>query len=420
MRNFWIQLTCIVALPLTGWSQNITLESCLNQAVATNPLYRMQERLPVIEEAQAKQVTAMWLPSLKLGGQATWQSQVTSVPIEFPGINIPTPTKDQYRVTADVQQTIWDGGMIQAQEQLLKAQTAVQQQSLETQLYAIKEQVIQTYFNIRLAQDQLNLLQTQQQSIQGRLKQIHDLVNAQITSISDERQLEMKAEELALNILDARAQKQVALDALETLTGQPYDTTAVFEDYTMATADETQHPMIALYARQTEATKAQETIILRQNRPQIGAFATAGYGRPGLNMLSNEFDTYAIVGARLTWDLSKFYNGTQKHALAVQRLQREQIQDQQDAWQKGQDVQMQREENALASAERSRDSWDRRLALAQANRKDYEGRYDAGLVAYSELLDRITEEQTAEQMVTQARVRAQWQEARIAWLKGEL
>lgn len=420
MRNFWIRLTCILSLPLAGWSQNITLESCLEQAVATNPLFRMQERLPSIQEAQAKQVTAMWLPTVKLGGQATWQSQVTSVPLEFPGINIPTPTKDQYRVTADIQQTIWDGGMIRAQENLLEAQTAVQKQSLETQLYSIKEQVIQTYFNIRLAQDQLNLLRTQQQSIQGRLKQVHDLVNAQITSISDERQLQMKAEELALNILDARAQKQVALDALKTLTGQLYDTTAVFGDFAPAASPDVQHPMVELYARQTEATKAQESIILRQNRPQIGAFATAGYGRPGLNMLSDQFDTYAIVGARLTWDLSKFYNGTQKHALAVQRLQRDQIQDQQDAWKQSQDVQLEREENALASAQRSRDSWDRRLVLAQANRKDYEGRYEAGLVAYSELLDRITEEQTAEQMVTQARVRAQWQEARIAWLQGKL
>ena len=123
---------------------------------------------------------------------------------------------------------------------------------------------------------------------------------------------------------------------------------------------------------------------------------------------------------RITWDLSKLYNGSQKHALALQRLQREQIQDQQEAWQRSQDVQVEREENALAAAERSRDSWDRRLALAQANRKDYEGRYEAGLVTYSELLDRITEEQNAEQMVTRARVSAQWQEARIAWLKGKL
>ena len=420
MRNYWIPILLLAAGPIAGWSQAVTLTSCLEQAEQTNPLHRMQQRLPEMQDAQVQQTSALWIPSLKLGGQATWQSQVTSVPLEFPGIDIPSVPKDQYRITADVQQMLWDGGMVQAQKDLIGAQTAVQSQTLETQLYGIKEQVIQTFFNIRMAQDQLKILQTQQKSIQARLKQVGDLVDAQIASLSDQRQLQMKAEELELNIRDVQAQRLVALDALEVLTGQQYDTTTVFGDYLDVATRETPHPMIELYNRQTDATKAQESIILRQSRPQIGAFATAGYGRPGLNMLSDQFDPYAIVGAKITWDLSKLYNGSQKHALALQRLQREQIQDQQEAWQRSQDVQVEREENALAAAERSRDSWDRRLALAQANRKDYEGRYEAGLVTYSELLDRITEEQNAEQMVTRARVSAQWQEARIAWLKGKL
>jgi hypothetical protein len=35
--------------------------------------------------------------------------------------------------------------------------------------------------------------------------------------------------------------------------------------------------------------------------PRVFAFAQAGYGRPGLNMMSNEFEPYAIVGAKLVW-----------------------------------------------------------------------------------------------------------------------
>ena len=37
--------------------------------------------------------------------------------------------------------------------------------------------------------------------------------------------------------------------------------------------------------------------------PTLAAFAKAGYGKPGLNMLSSEFDTYAILGARLSWNI---------------------------------------------------------------------------------------------------------------------
>jgi len=33
------------------------------------------------------------------------------------------------------------------------------------------------------------------------------------------------------------------------------------------------------------------------------AFATAGLGKPGLNMLSNQFDDFYMVGLNLKWDL---------------------------------------------------------------------------------------------------------------------
>jgi outer membrane protein TolC len=37
--------------------------------------------------------------------------------------------------------------------------------------------------------------------------------------------------------------------------------------------------------------------------PKLTAFARVGYGKPGLNMLSNEFDSFALVGARLSWSI---------------------------------------------------------------------------------------------------------------------
>ncbi|HOZ31069.1 MAG TPA: hypothetical protein PLL66_09145, partial [Bacteroidales bacterium] len=46
---------------------------------------------------------------------------------------------------------------------------------------------------------------------------------------------------------------------------------------------------------------AGKNLINKAYIPKIFAFAQAGYGRPGLNMLSNDFEPYAIVGAKLTW-----------------------------------------------------------------------------------------------------------------------
>jgi outer membrane protein TolC len=37
--------------------------------------------------------------------------------------------------------------------------------------------------------------------------------------------------------------------------------------------------------------------------PIISAFISSGYGKPGLNMLSNEWNPYIMAGAKLTWNI---------------------------------------------------------------------------------------------------------------------
>jgi hypothetical protein len=41
--------------------------------------------------------------------------------------------------------------------------------------------------------------------------------------------------------------------------------------------------------------------------PRLGAFVQAGYGRPGLNMLDDSFNSFYVAGVRLSWNLSNLY-----------------------------------------------------------------------------------------------------------------
>jgi hypothetical protein len=45
-----------------------------------------------------------------------------------------------------------------------------------------------------------------------------------------------------------------------------------------------------------------------RKKPKIELFVQGGYGRPGLNMLKNEFSFYYLGGIRFNWLLSGFYN----------------------------------------------------------------------------------------------------------------
>jgi hypothetical protein len=55
------------------------------------------------------------LPKIDLNAQQH-QSDVTSLPITLPNVTVNPPNKDQYRTTVDVNQLIYNGGLIDATE----------------------------------------------------------------------------------------------------------------------------------------------------------------------------------------------------------------------------------------------------------------------------------------------------------------
>ena len=63
-----------------------------------------------------------------------------------------------------------------------------------------------------------------------------------------------------------------------------------------------------LFADQRALLLGQFDLSMTKNRPRAGLFLQAGYGRPGLNMLVNKFDTYYLGGLRLNWNLSGYWN----------------------------------------------------------------------------------------------------------------
>jgi outer membrane protein TolC len=60
-------------------------------------------------------------------------------------------------------------------------------------------------------------------------------------------------------------------------------------------------PELALLAARRERLAAQATVAGAARRPRLGAFARAGYGRPGLNFLADDFQGYWLAGVQLQW-----------------------------------------------------------------------------------------------------------------------
>jgi hypothetical protein len=84
---------------------------------------------------------------------------------------------------------------------------------------------------------------------------------------------------------------------------------------------EVNRPELTLFEMQNRGLEIQNELISDRNIPALGLFFRGGYGRPGLNFLSNDFELYYVGGATLTWNLSRFYTTkNQREILDVNRM----------------------------------------------------------------------------------------------------
>ena len=125
-RPVFILVACLTAFaglaqPATSVTTEppLTLNQCYALVQAHAPLRRQQ----VLNDAQAannqaRLATQLRLPQVAINGQASYQSEVTKLAIDVPGAVIPTLSKDQYRLTLDASQTLYDGGTTRRQQEL--------------------------------------------------------------------------------------------------------------------------------------------------------------------------------------------------------------------------------------------------------------------------------------------------------------
>ena len=110
------------------------------------------------------------LPKVDLNAQATYQSDVIGLPATLSGIE--SLNKDQYRATLDVNQLIYNGGIIDANTKLKEAQVKTQQQQVEVNLYQLKNRINQYFFSALLLQEKKALLIAKDQLLVSKIQEV--------------------------------------------------------------------------------------------------------------------------------------------------------------------------------------------------------------------------------------------------------
>ncbi len=134
--------------------------------------------------------------------------------------------------------------------------------------------------------------------------------------------------ELEQQISEVQSRKSAALEALVLLTNNKDILEAKFKTENIVPSTnllELKRPELVYFEAQKKAIEASEELIKAKNMPKIGAFATAGLGRPGLNFLSNDLSPYFIGGVQVRVPITQYYSKSEHIERQQLRINRDKI-----------------------------------------------------------------------------------------------
>lgn len=297
------------------------LDSAWAAARRHYPLLRQQEATDRATALQIRNIRTGYLPQAELSGRATYQSDVVELPIKLPNLIIPSIPKDQYNLSLDVRQLIYDGGATSGQRDLQIARQQADRQKVEVDLHQLRQQVTQVYFNALIWDAHITARREMIAEVKQRRQKLQAGVDNGTVLASQVDMLQAEALKAEQQLEEAINGKQAALATLALLTGKTEsEMTALVLPAPAATGNAPlQRPELALFRYQQEVLGSQAKLTESVTRPKLSAFVQGGYGRPGLNMLSDKFDFYYMGGLRLNWTLWNWrYQQTERAVLHEQ------------------------------------------------------------------------------------------------------
>lgn len=360
------------------------------------PLIRQLDLVERTKDFTLNNADKGYLPQLSFSGKATYQSDVTTIPVLVPGLE-KGMEKDQYQLVAEVNQSLWDGGVIRNRKEQAQAEAAVQRQQIEVGLYALNDRVNQLYFGVLLIEARLK----QNALLQKQLALNHGQVQAYVQQgVALPADLDaVKVEQL--NARQAEKEMQMSrrayMEVLGLLIGKK-DMEQVVLDCPVAreeTLAESRRPELTLYELQRRQLAVKRKGLTAGSMPKFGVFLQGGYGDPGLNMLKGGFEPYYIAGIRFTWNLGSLY--TRKNDKRILSMAGEEVNVQQDLFLLNSRMEYAGQRREVEKLRLLMDDDEELIRLRTRIREAAEAKVANGTLTVAEMLREVTAEDQARQ-----------------------
>lgn len=307
-----LTICAFIVTSISCYAQDISLEECYHLARNNYPAVHKLDLLNKSKEYNLQNANKNYLPQVVFSGQANYQSQTVNFSNALgalpAGIEVPSLSKDQYKIQGDISQLIFDGGDVKNTKELIQASSNLQTQQLETNLYAIKEKINTIYFSILLIDEQLALNQLNIESLSTQINKTEAALKNGVAFRSSLNELKAEVLNLEMKTTDYQANRSAYLAMLSLFIGKD------LQENIKLKSPEIEFLNTTINRPELKSFEAQQSVFDMENKklnssylPKVNAFFQGAYGRPTLNIVENKFGPWFVTGIRFNWNLGSLY-----------------------------------------------------------------------------------------------------------------
>ena len=290
---------------LTGSAQDkITLHECYMLARTNSVLVENFRFLDESDDLTKAIIASGNLPDVALSGSATYQSDVFALPFSVPNATIPEVPKDQYSVTLNVTQSIYDGGSSTMQQRISELDNEASRDALEIRFYEINSVINNLYFGVLQSMASEQVLNVQKSELDNQHTRVTAGLESGITLTSAQLTIEKSMIQVEAELKSVQQMKEVQLRNLSKWIGRSLTEESISLPEVSAQPNAINRPELGALTTKMEKLEANSSLLQANKRPRVSAIVSGGYGQPNpLNFFETDFQPYYLLGLKLQWKL---------------------------------------------------------------------------------------------------------------------
>lgn len=329
-----IFLNCFVVVLIMVFNQDevkgigedtLNLFNCLHEIEVSYPLSETGKVLDDYYYLMERNLQATWYPQISASAQVSWQSDVPHVAIPFSGVTLTSPPLDQYGLSVDLQQKVFDGGLSQNERKRLTKELVNEQLALEARILDVQRIFGRNFYAARMLLVRREVLTLKKGELEKRIIIVENALRDGAAQLDNLAVLQAEMIVINRNLYALLLKYKANINIMESILARKIEDSIVLCSEGMLQINNikaaTIRPEVKRIDGMIEMMRYDKEKVKSVRRPQLYLFSSGGYGKPGLNMLDDSWSSWFRIGGKISWKLWDWKTGARNEQKIVLKQQ---------------------------------------------------------------------------------------------------